>query len=143
MAVEKQGVLLRLPLGTLERAEQLVGRIGEDPNTQWGRITRAAVLRMAVLAGLGELERKYPKSVAPVRAAPEVTRPSDDEAQWVRLGNASRAHILREQDDEDGRARPLCRLDKRPARRDEWGPAPAGIPRCDRCRKSFERGPRK
>jgi len=75
MAVEKQGLNLRLPAADLARADALVDLVGNDPATQWGRVTRAAVLRMAVAEGLAVLEARHRQTgSSPTATGPRPTR---------------------------------------------------------------------
>jgi len=54
----KDEVFLRLPEGTLDRAEALIADIKKHPALQAARVSRALVLRLALLRGLDELERE-------------------------------------------------------------------------------------
>jgi hypothetical protein len=54
---------LRLPRDLLERAEALVPVLADDPEVRaLGRLTKTAVLRLAVLHGLEALEKRYRRS---------------------------------------------------------------------------------
>src|SRR5919109_437958 len=54
---------LRLPRELLERAEALVPVLAEDPEVRaLGRMTKTAVLRLAVLHGLEALGKRYRRS---------------------------------------------------------------------------------
>ena len=64
-AVRKQNTALRLTTELLARSDALVSRIEASPAGQWGRITRSAILRMALVEGLAILETRYPEIAAP------------------------------------------------------------------------------
>lgn len=53
----EEAVSLRLPAGTLDRAEALIATLKTHPALQAARVSRALVLRLALLRGLDELER--------------------------------------------------------------------------------------
>jgi hypothetical protein len=53
-----EAVSLRLPAGTMERAEALIAELKKHPALQAARVSRAFVLRLALLRGLEELERE-------------------------------------------------------------------------------------
>lgn len=53
-------VVLRLPSELVSRAEFLRPMIEKDPELRaWGRVSRSAVLRLAILKGLEALETQY------------------------------------------------------------------------------------
>jgi len=53
-------VMLRLPSDLLDRARRLVPLISDDPTASaFGRVTRAAVLRLAIIRGLAVLEDEF------------------------------------------------------------------------------------
>ncbi len=53
-------IALRLPKGSMKRAEKLAPQIAKDPQyAAYGNIKKSLVLRIAVLTGLEELERRY------------------------------------------------------------------------------------
>ncbi len=52
--------LLRLPEGTLERAENLAPLLADDPQfAAMGKVTKSMVMRLAALDGLKVLEDRY------------------------------------------------------------------------------------
>jgi hypothetical protein len=53
-----EAVSLRLPAGTMDRAEALIVELKKHPALQAARVSRAFVLRLALLRGLEELERE-------------------------------------------------------------------------------------
>ena len=53
-----EAVSLRLPAGTMDRAEALISELKKHPALQAARVSRALVLRLALLRGLDELERE-------------------------------------------------------------------------------------
>ena len=53
-----EAVSLRLPAGTMARAERLIATLKTHPALQAARVSRALVLRLALLRGLEELERE-------------------------------------------------------------------------------------
>lgn len=61
MANEVQ-VSIRLPADVPKRAEELARRLAERPEYRAFRMTRAAVLRIALLQGLEQLEKQNPAS---------------------------------------------------------------------------------
>ena len=54
----EEAVSLRLPAGTMDRAETLIAELKRHPALQAARVSRALVLRLALLRGLEELERE-------------------------------------------------------------------------------------
>jgi hypothetical protein len=58
-------VSLRLPAGTPERAEALAEALASAPERAAYRVTRASVLREAVLLGLAQLEAEAKASKTP------------------------------------------------------------------------------
>ncbi len=56
---DKMVLNLRVAPADLDRAEALVPLVGADPAARWGRVTRASVLRMALMEGLTALEARY------------------------------------------------------------------------------------
>ena len=52
-------VAIRVPADTPERADALVERLAGKPGIIVGRVTRSAVMRECLLAGLAELERQH------------------------------------------------------------------------------------
>jgi hypothetical protein len=54
--------VLRMPQGTAERAEKLVLMMSEDPKfIGMGKVSRSTILRLALLDGLEQFEKKYQK----------------------------------------------------------------------------------
>lgn len=52
-------VTLRLPKSLVDRADALIPKLEQDPGMQiMGRVSRSIVLRLAVLRGLEELEKR-------------------------------------------------------------------------------------
>jgi hypothetical protein len=60
MANEIQ-ISMRLPRDLVERVEALVPLIAQDPTYSTWRVTKAAVLRLALVEGLKGLEEQYGK----------------------------------------------------------------------------------
>jgi predicted DNA-binding protein len=56
---KEQQISIRLEPDLAERAEALSNALGSRPEFRAFRMTRAAVLRMAMLEGLATLEAKY------------------------------------------------------------------------------------
>ena len=55
-------ILFRLPADLLDRVDALVPRLrGNAELRAWGRVSRAAVLRLLILKGLEVLEAEYPE----------------------------------------------------------------------------------
>ena len=52
-------VSLRLPATLAERIDGLIALAQSDPDLAWGRVTRSAVLRLALLRGVQALEDHY------------------------------------------------------------------------------------
>lgn len=52
-------VSIRVPNDLVKRAEKLVPRLSKDPEYSTWRISRAAVLRLAVARGLDALEEQF------------------------------------------------------------------------------------
>jgi hypothetical protein len=62
LTMNETSITLRLPTDLLDRAEALVPRLEADPElATFGRVSRAAVLRLAFLRGLAILEEQYPE----------------------------------------------------------------------------------
>jgi hypothetical protein len=59
----KGGVPVKLPVELLERADALISAVRADPelSAMMGRVSRAAVVRVALLKGLNELEKQAAK----------------------------------------------------------------------------------
>ncbi len=51
--------MLRIESAALERADALIPLLEKVPEIAAGRVTRSAVLRLAMFHGLGMLEKKY------------------------------------------------------------------------------------
>jgi hypothetical protein len=51
--------VLRLPADMIARVEALVPKLGAAPSLGAFRVSRSAILRMALVRGLDELEREY------------------------------------------------------------------------------------
>jgi predicted DNA-binding protein len=58
MANDRQ-TALRLPGEAIKRAERLARILGNKPEYQGLRMTTAAVLRLAMIRGLSEMEREH------------------------------------------------------------------------------------
>jgi hypothetical protein len=56
VAIQETQVSIRLPHELLDRAERLIERLRDDPMLKVLGVTRAAVLRLAVVRGLEALE---------------------------------------------------------------------------------------
>lgn len=52
-------ISMRLPRPLVDRAEALVLTVGQDPTFTAWRVTKAAVLRLALAEGLERLEKRY------------------------------------------------------------------------------------
>lgn len=52
-------ISLRMPKDVIKRADRLLPRLQQVPEFSAGRQSRAAVLRLALLRGLDELERRH------------------------------------------------------------------------------------
>ncbi|MCB9797280.1 MAG: hypothetical protein H6741_31715 [Alphaproteobacteria bacterium] len=53
-------IAIRLPAELIERADALIPTLEGDRELRtWGRVSRAAVIRLAVLRGLEALEREH------------------------------------------------------------------------------------
>jgi hypothetical protein len=56
---------LRLPQSVADRADALIARLAQHPElAAAGRVTRATVLRLAMMRGLALLEQEYPEPAA-------------------------------------------------------------------------------
>ncbi len=56
---EEKQVALRLPASFIDRAEAIIPHLSQDPAAYLFRVSRAAVLRMAVQKGLQAMENEY------------------------------------------------------------------------------------
>jgi hypothetical protein len=74
VATQETQVSIRLPQELLDRAERLCARLQGDPVLQVLGVTRAAVLRLAVVRGLEVLERERGGGEAPEPKAPKGKR---------------------------------------------------------------------
>lgn len=63
----EEQIALRLPADALERAEALVPKLAKLPALAAVRVTRSAVLRMAILRGLDALEAETERARPPRR----------------------------------------------------------------------------
>lgn len=52
-------IRVRIPGEIDARLEDLVSLMAADPSLAWGRITKSAALRLALVTGLETLEEKY------------------------------------------------------------------------------------
>ena len=52
-------ISMRLPRELVERAEALVALVAQDPTYAGWRVTKAAVLRLALIEGVERLEERY------------------------------------------------------------------------------------
>ena len=60
MSTHDTQVTMRLPTDLVKRADALIGKLRKVPELKtWGRVSRAAVLRLAILHGLEALEKEY------------------------------------------------------------------------------------
>ena len=56
----EEAIVMRIPVGTTERAEALASIVSIDPKfSAIGKITKSMILRFAMLEGLELLEKRY------------------------------------------------------------------------------------
>ena len=160
----KKSTALRLTPELLAKADALVPRIEASPAGQWGRITRSAVLRMALTEGLTALERRYPAppeedeegrvitAIVVEKPEPptpvefvlvregEAEEPDDDApepaAEWLYWpGYQGGGGMRKSHRLHTDSARTLCGGFESPAGPSAWEPAP-GLPRCGNCQRA-------
>ncbi len=76
MTMQKdQQLTMRISVDYLNRAQALIPLVQQDPAASvYGRISRASILRLAMLKGLELLEEKYGPLPAPVEPTPTAKR---------------------------------------------------------------------
>ena len=135
-AAERRVVPVRLPEDLVRKADALVPFIDSDPTMQWGRVTRSAVLRIALAEGIAVLEERYcpePEPAEQPAAGTLDTPPADTWLWWPGYqggGGMRKSHRLHTDS-----ARTLCGAYEPPAGPSAWEPAP-GLPRCRNCERA-------
>jgi len=59
MAENDKQLVMRVPEDFLERADALIPTLAEEPGMRMFRVSRSAVLRMAIERGLNQMEERY------------------------------------------------------------------------------------